>query len=89
VEKAKINYSFWLSRLADNSAAYFSKQVEKFNENFREFAIRNKVNNQQLGEAWNEMSAIFSDGNLGAKKLKQMQKIPQMKEGSSEVYNDD
>lgn len=49
VEKQKINYSFYLSRLLDNSTDYFEKQVEKFNENFKEFAIKNKVNNQQMG----------------------------------------
>ena len=53
VEKHKTNYSFCLSQLADNSKRYFERQAEKFNENFKEFAIKNKVSNQQLGESWN------------------------------------
>lgn len=39
--------------MAENSKKYFEKQAEKFNENFKEFAIKNKVSNQQLGESWN------------------------------------
>jgi len=34
------------------------------------------------------MCSIFSNGNLGSKKLKQMQKIEQFKEGNSEVFDD-
>jgi hypothetical protein len=49
VEKSKVNYCFHLSQLYQNSIKYFEKQSEKFNENFKEFAIKNKVNNQQLG----------------------------------------
>jgi hypothetical protein len=49
VEKNKIGYSFHLSQITENSKKYFEKQAEMFNENFKEFAIKNKVNNQQLG----------------------------------------
>ncbi len=61
----------------------------KFNENFNEFAIRNKVNNQQLCENWNEMCYIFSVGNKAAKKLLMMEKLKQIKDLThSEIIED-
>lgn len=80
VETQKTNYSFYLSRLCENSNVYFEKQMVKFNENFNEVAIKSKVLNQQLGESWNEMCYIFSEGGKAAKKVMQMERLKQLNE---------
>ena len=76
LEKHKMNYAFYLSRLFEGADSYFKGQVEKFNTNFREYAIKQKVSNQQVGENWQEMSAIFSGGR-GPKRLQQAEKFAQ------------
>ena len=50
----------------------------EFNENFNEVAIKSKVLNQQLGESWNEMCYVFSEGGKAAKKVLQMERLKQL-----------
>lgn len=53
--------AYHLGRIYKNGDHYFIEDAEKFCQNFSEFVIKTKVNNQEIGAMWAEMSAKFSD----------------------------
>lgn len=59
----------YISQLRENGNRNFNRCGVKFCENFKEFAIKIKVNTQQLGELWLEMGTNFSGTNSKAQKL--------------------
>jgi hypothetical protein len=48
--KKKLAHS--LSQIYINGNDYFIRTAEKFCENFKEFSIKTKVSNQQVGAMW-------------------------------------
>ena len=61
---------FYINQHHINGNSNQERCSEKFCENFKEFVIKMKVNNQQLGEMWMEMSNNFSDPEKKSKMLK-------------------
>lgn len=62
LEKLKTNLFFYINQFFVHGVESFKRNCDRYIENFKQFAIKNKVNNQQLGEMWMEMSANFSGG---------------------------
>jgi hypothetical protein len=59
-----------VSQLFENGDSNFLSSAAKFQENFKEFTIKIKVNTQQISELWSEMAGCFS-GEGKAKQLKE------------------
>lgn len=68
-----------------NGLQNFKRNTDRYCENFKEFAIKVKVNNQQLGEMWSEMSANFSGP---SKKPQVLKEIPHIEQQEQEMYDD-
>lgn len=54
------NLFLYIEQFFENGVINFERNCERYCDNFKEFAINIKVNNQQLGEMWMEMAANFS-----------------------------
>ena len=54
------NNALYVSQLFENGNRNLLNSAEKFQENFKEWSITLKVNNQQIGELWSEMAGAFS-----------------------------
>ena len=63
LEKQRSKLFFFIDQHFENGNKNIQRNTEKFCDNFKEFAIKIKVNNQQLGELWSEMSGNFSGNN--------------------------
>ena len=61
LEEKRKNYGYYLSQTFINGNESFIRTTDRFCENFKEFSIKMKVSNQQIGAMWTEMSAKFSD----------------------------
>lgn len=62
----------YISQFHINGNCNMERAATKFLDNFKEFAIKNKVNTQQLSELWSEMGASFSGTNTVIKQLKEV-----------------
>ncbi len=60
LEKLKMTYSYYLTRVYDNTNTFLKMKATLLCSAMEEFTIRQKVNNQQVGEMWNEMSFNFT-----------------------------
>jgi len=60
LERLRVNNALYVSQLFENGDSNFLSSASKFQENFKEFAIKTKVNTQQIGELWSEMAQCFS-----------------------------
>jgi hypothetical protein len=72
LEKLRVGNALFVSQLFENGDSNFLSSAGKFQENFKEWAIKVKVNSQQIGELWSEMSQAFS----GEGKVKQLKEKP-------------
>lgn len=72
LDKARVKDCLYMSQLFKNGDDNFKRCAVKFQENFKEWSIKIKVNTQQIGELWNEMSASFS----GQDKIQQLKEKP-------------
>lgn len=57
----KQQMAYYLSQLYVNGNKYFTKDAERFRQNFQQFVIKMKVNNQEIGAMWSEMASKFSE----------------------------
>lgn len=72
-----------ISQLFVNGDSNFGRSAAKFEENFKEWSIKVKVNTQQISELWSEMASSFS----GGAKVQQLKEKPQEQRGD-EIYDD-
>jgi hypothetical protein len=72
LEKQRIILFFYLNEFYLKSHGVLKRICDRFCENFKEFTIKIKVNNQQLGQMWNEMSMNFSGANTKPQVIKEM-----------------
>ena len=49
VEDMKSKMANYLTRIHDNSEKHSERVVDRYCQNFQEFTIKSKVNNQQIG----------------------------------------
>jgi len=60
LENLKMNYCYYLTRIYENADKFLKMKAQILCSAMEEFTIRQKVNNQQVGEMWNEMSFNFT-----------------------------
>lgn len=73
LDKQRAKTFFFMSELYSNGVQNIKHNTFRFCDNFKEFAIKLKVNTQQMGEMWMEMSSSFSGSN---KKYQQVKAKP-------------
>lgn len=84
LEKLRVANALYVSQLFENGDANFTSSALKFQENFKEWAIKIKVNSQQIGELWSEMSQAFA----GEGKAKQLKEKPLDLDRGDEIMDD-
>ena len=70
LQKQKAKLFFYINQHYKNGLLNIERKAERFCENFKEFTIKIKVNNQQLGEMQMEISSNFSGNNKKPMQLK-------------------
>lgn len=53
LDRARVRNCLYISQLYKNGDDNFKRSALKFQENFKEWSIKIKVNTQQIGELWN------------------------------------
>lgn len=84
VDKIRIKNCLYISQLYKNGDDNFKRSALKFEENFKEWSIKVKVNTQQIGELWSEMSMTFS----GENKAQKLKEKPANQNNGDEILDD-
>lgn len=84
LETLRVNNALYVSQLFENGDKNLISSANKFQENFKEWSINLKVNTQQIGELWNEVSQSFS----GERVVKGLKEKPLEMNRGDEILDD-